>query len=367
MKKRSALATVFTFLSLILGVAGVLCLTLLLIGFFIVTDYRSSPWFWAIARITVSFPFKLVLQVLLGSSLILGLLAVVTAWLKHARKGLPVTALALAGIEIGAILIASSRFAQHSPLYSAYLNFISSAPQQNRAYTKTVTAYRTTTPLHQAAEAGKVEEVRRLLREGADPFEKCAPGWTAGGLAIKNGHYETVQALIEESPKVANDKDYLGGLLHVCVGQNNLQIAKLLIDNGANLDVTTPDGWTPLMNAAQKGHEEIAELLIDKGANVDPLHPEGLGPLMVATYWGRMNLVTKLLDNGANINVRTFEGATPLMSACSVGNTEMVDLLISRGADLNIRDKNGHTAMAWAAHGGYIDLVRSLQQIGAKE
>ena len=49
----------------------------------------------------------------------------------------------------------------------------------------------------------------------------------------------------------------------------DLAAVRHFLDDGADADVTNEEGWTPLMAAAQKGHMDIARLLIAHGANIN--------------------------------------------------------------------------------------------------
>lgn len=366
--KHSILVAALTTISLVLGITAVFCIALFLLGFFIMTNYRQSPWFWPIAQLSILFPLREVLSIFFGASLIFGIAAVVAAWVKHARKVLPIAALALVFIEIGAIWVTSSLFAVQSPLYSAYLGFTSSAKNQNRNYNYNyhVSTYETATPLMQAAQAGRAEEVKALLQQGMDPFEERMGGWTACGLAVKNGHVDTVKAFIEDE-RVANDMGYLGGLLKLAAIHDRLGIATLLIDAEAEIDKKTPDGWTPLMFAAYYGRKEIAEMLIAKGADIHSRNKYGWTILMEAVYQDRLEITSSLLGEGADVNAKNVYGTTALMLASEAGNIELVKLLLGEGAELNTKDNKAQTAMKLAGYNGHMDVVRLLQQSGAKE
>ncbi len=62
------------------------------------------------------------------------------------------------------------------------------------------------------------------------------------------------------------------------------EIAKLLLDRGADPDVRDDDGRTPLMQAASNGHAEVAELLLDRRARIDAQNGEGATALALAAH-----------------------------------------------------------------------------------
>ncbi|RJP17627.1 MAG: hypothetical protein C4520_15990 [Candidatus Abyssobacteria bacterium SURF_5] len=288
-----------------------------------------------------------------------GVTAIIVAFFKKATKTTPFIAVALILISFGITFAGKASSATSLTASGADL-------QQLQAMLRGVSNVTTaTTPLMKAAEAGRTEEVKALLRDGADPYVKSG-FLTAGGLAVKNGHIETVEAFLEEDA-VANDKGYLGELLLVAATENQLDIAGMLLDNGAETGKTDVMGMPPLMHAVDMQNWQMADLLLESGADVNFKNRMGWNVLTMAVLDENAQMVEKFLDYGADINVRSAEGWTPLMAACNVGNTQIAELLISRGADMNIRDKNGHTAMGWAAHKGHIDVVRALQSAGARE
>ena len=52
--------------------------------------------------------------------------------------------------------------------------------------------------------------------------------------------------------------------------------------------------------AAEKGHLEIVKLLIGNGANIEETSIQGLNPLLMAAFCGKFEIVTLLIENGAN-------------------------------------------------------------------
>ncbi|CAG0910911.1 unnamed protein product, partial [Cyprideis torosa] len=75
-----------------------------------------------------------------------------------------------------------------------------------------------------------------------------------------------------------------------------------------------------LYEAAQHGHTDIVELLIKHGADVNILSTSGNTPLIVACTNGHADVVRVLLKHGANREVHNENGHTPLMEAASAGN-----------------------------------------------
>jgi uncharacterized protein len=103
----------------------------------------------------------------------------------------------------------------------------------------------------------------------------------------------------------------------------DLKQLKILIDIVEDINCTTDDNWTALLEASVHGPE----------------------------------LTRLLLSKGANPNIASNRGFTPLMRAAGHGNIEVVKLLLKSGANINLRDINRKTAYDLALEGRYRDTA----------
>ena len=122
---------------------------------------------------------------------------------------------------------------------------------------------------------------------------------------------------------------------------------KTIIDMGANINVTTKNGYTPLLLCPLRfgeDDEEVAELLISRGADVNVKTIYGDSVLHIAVISKRRKMVKLLLENGAQINAENNSKKTPLDLAIRSQHTKIQELLIKKGAHQNVsshnRDKN---------------------------
>ena len=94
------------------------------------------------------------------------------------------------------------------------------------------------------------------------------------------------------------DKDDEWAPLHIAVRRGYIEIAKLLVSLGANVNVNTIDGWNPLHIAAIYGNNNVVELLISEGADknaiIDSGRYQGMTPLDSA-IWRKQNITAELL------------------------------------------------------------------------
>ena len=106
---------------------------------------------------------------------------------------------------------------------------------------------------------------------------------------------------------------------------------------------------TALMLASRNGHMEIARLLLDAGAEPNLWDCDGETALMCASSRGHVEIVRLLLDAGADKNFPDEYERTALMHASRNGHIEIVRWLLDAGADMNLRDFFGRTARTHAS------------------
>ena len=154
-------------------------------------------------------------------------------------------------------------------------------------------------------------------------------------------------------------------LLHrAVVDRESLGLARLLLEHGANVSAGKEDVLTPLHFAVLHGSEGLTRLLLEHGA--DATAKAGQSSLL---RWvvenGRENLARLLLEHGANITAEHMSGATMLFQAVKDGREDFARLFLEHGADVTARNKDGSTLLHCAVENGREDLVRLLLEHGA--
>ena len=125
--------------------------------------------------------------------------------------------------------------------------------------------------------------------------------------AAAKGNLNEVERLIAEGAKV-NAKDKGGNTpLHSAVINGHATVAALLIAKGAKVKAKNKAGYTPLHAAAYQGEKTLAELLIAKGAKVNVEGKYGQTPLNLAEFKGHMNIVELLRHHEATVDDRVTE------------------------------------------------------------
>ena len=90
---------------------------------------------------------------------------------------------------------------------------------------------------------------------------------------------------------------------------------------------------TPLHNAVVNENIEIAKTLLKNGANINAVGDNKMTPLHVASLYNNLEFIKLALKYGANINLRDNKNKTPLHNAVIKKNCKMVDYLLSNGAE----------------------------------
>ena len=163
-----------------------------------------------------------------------------------------------------------------------------------------------TSEVADAAMRGDTEQVRSLLRRGADANAAQGDGMTA---------------------------------LHWAAERGDDEVARMLLSAGANVAALTRLGaYTPLHLASRTGRADVVRTLVDAGSDVAALTTTGgVSPLHFAAASGGDDVVSALLEHGAEVDLReTTWGQTPLMFAASAGRAGVVRALLGAGADPGI-------------------------------
>ena len=142
-------------------------------------------------------------------------------------------------------------------------------------------------------------------------------------------------------------------------------VVEVLLEKGANPNIHSNKGCTPLMLASQNGHLRITELLLKRNADPNAHDIKGLTPLMLASQSGNLSLVELLLKKKADPNAHDIEGLTPLMLASQNGNLLLVELLLKEKAVPNAHSNEGWTPLLLASKNCHSNVVVMLLQYKA--
>jgi len=225
----------------------------------------------------------------------------------------------------------------------------------------------------------KIKKFSRILFLLALAFITSAGTLLAGELYDKvvQNDIEAVKNLLAAGADI-NEQVEVGGagimtpLLVACFYRYE-DMAILLISKGADVNVKTSRGETPLMGACFFS-EEVAKLLVSKGADISPV--EGTGPFTycISGIVGggvSTDLAEFFLLKGANVDEAPTSGEmagyTSLILAASSEQYDLVKFLIDKGADVNAKANDGTTALSLATKVNDAAMIKLLKEFGAKE
>jgi len=102
--------------------------------------------------------------------------------------------------------------------------------------------------------------------------------------AVADNDVDGVRFFSKAGSALVNQKNFGGATaLHMACRENNFEIAKILIENGADINAVDNEGWTPLMRAALSGNKEIIDLLLSKNAQASNVNADGESAIIHAT------------------------------------------------------------------------------------
>lgn len=189
------------------------------------------------------------------------------------------------------------------------------------------------------------------------------------------------------------------------MASRNVEILKLLLSHGGDVNFKDKDGRTPIMGVLDSSPEPVfARNLINNGADVNAIDNQGNNVIMFASIIGYPEVVNYLLSQGANIKNINKQGQNALMLTLSIGYFEenknkakylspdkfkniqecddceeymltspqesynkpyIVNYLLNHGLNINSIDNEGRTALMIASLSGQIDIIKILIDRGA--
>ena len=223
----------------------------------------------------------------------------------------------------------------------------------------------------------KEEDLRNYFR---DPSYKVwllkeENDYTALHRAVFNNSEKIVSLIIEELKKrigfeskmalsnFINEKTNEGiTALHYAAYKGNITIAKLLIENGAVVEMVTNRGKNVMHLAAEGNQPSIMYYFIAYQAqDIISIDDYGSTPLHWACYAGAEEAVLFLLSLKANIDAKDKEGITPLNLAVQSKREKIVKLLLQRGADKTIDNNRHETPLDVAVKKNYFEMINLLK------
>jgi hypothetical protein len=136
---------------------------------------------------------------------------------------------------------------------------------------------------------------------------------------------------------------------------------KLLFEKDKNsINAIDDKGSSILILACYRGNHEVARFLIDNGANFNYVSNNGTA-LMACVFKNEFQLVDELLKKKVNLDLTDFNGITALMLAVQLNNVQMVKRLVDSGANKALKCKQNKTAFEYAVFSNNEAIIHLLK------
>jgi len=179
--------------------------------------------------------------------------------------------------------------------------------------------------------------VKYLVEANVDLNATDNSGYTALLRACENDNYDIVNYLIEKGANIHICNDYgYQALLYLCRNSKNKMMIKYCIQNGVDINhQSKKDRYSPLLTACYYEQYEIAKYLIEHGANVNCYDFGRRTPLMIAFRKKNIELSQYLLKNDANLFSYDIDGESALNHCVASNFNEMLDFIINNNLLFN--------------------------------
>lgn len=142
-----------------------------------------------------------------------------------------------------------------------------------------IASQRSQLTIFEAAALGRTDVVRTLLQSSPELAHATSPdGFSALGFGAYLGHLDVVRVLLEAGadPNRLSQNAIGAAPLHSALSGGFVEIAKHLVLNGADPNLASQEGWTPLHYCGDLGDADLTRWMMDHGAMSGPVNREGL-------------------------------------------------------------------------------------------
>ena len=206
------------------------------------------------------------------------------------------------------------------------------------------------TLLTKAVSTQDFNSIVRLLEKGVDVNAKNVRGDTALSLVMmftpRPRALEIVKLLIAYGADINTKSDSSDRPLAIACSENLDKVAELFLELGCDANVQSNDLYTPLHHAARHNNSRLVKTLLQYGANAEMKTFGGeLTPLHIAAKSNSLHVPQLLVEHGVELEAKNSLGRTALVEAAAYGSLPIVELLIRQGSNVHTTDKCGKTPL----------------------
>jgi uncharacterized protein len=260
------------------------------------------------------------------------------------------------------------------------------AKRGDRAMVNLLLAHGAAKSLYVGAAIGDLQMIEQYLKAGGDPNIRLGHGYGCPLIYVAAAHnqLEVANLLIQSGAEINMECEQDDFAILAACRHGSCEMVRLLVENGARTDVYN-FGGNMVDNAAYHGRTDIVQLLIKEynfpvssasaaasGGHIETLEfliSQGASIPKDAIFGAAKNkhheMIKFLADRNVDPNIKVF-GQNALVNAAIRGDALMVQTLLSVGANVNFgKDFEDWTALHYAASGGHLEVVRLLVDAGA--
>jgi ankyrin repeat protein len=178
--------------------------------------------------------------------------------------------------------------------------------------------------------------------------------------ALTAGHEEVARLLLDHGADIHHRTTMGWTVMHFAAWSGQVNLVQLISQRTGNSFPLSSDGWSPLHSAAWRGKTGAGECLLDQGIGVDLCTKDMQTALHLASFRGHHEMAKSLLRRGANPEAKTSKGMTPLHLAASEGNDDVVMVLLEHGVNRESTTNRGETALKIASGSKHSTTVQLL-------
>lgn len=150
---------------------------------------------------------------------------------------------------------------------------------------------------------------------------------------------------------------FLNQELKSALEKNDIASIKKCIMEGADVNVATEQGVTPLMRAAAHGEISLIKKIIKGGADIDAIDQNKRTAVMWATISNKKDALSPLCRKKADLEKKDSQNKSALIWACLYGHSEIAVYLLKKGAKLDLEN---NAALTYAKNSGNPNLVQAI-------
>jgi len=197
-----------------------------------------------------------------------------------------------------------------------------------------------------------VEFAKALLKNGADKNAQTNRGETPLSLAVLNNRMKVFDVLIESGVNLNLSSENGWTPLMRAVNLGYVDMATAILNAKADVNKTEKGGWSALhltvdgdTKSSERINLQLAKLLLVNGAKINQRNKAGETALSLSVRNSQQAIFEFLLSKNANINTSDKDGYTPLLRSIDNGRVEMAKILIEKVKDINSATNDGWNAL----------------------